>query len=72
MTVCLRKRHIVPGSSHRFGWVEEKIVVVPRIQASPKCGNNKIGLVTWRAAESKAFDAFCFNAGMLSNLFMLW
>ncbi|XP_042563425.1 lymphatic vessel endothelial hyaluronic receptor 1b isoform X2 [Clupea harengus] len=52
----------------RFGWVEEKIVVVPRIQASPKCGNNKIGLVTWRAAESKAFDAFCFNADTVTTL----
>ncbi|XP_062403425.1 lymphatic vessel endothelial hyaluronic receptor 1b [Sardina pilchardus] len=45
----------------RYGWVEEKIAVVPRIQANPKCGQNKTGLVLWRPVESKLLDVFCFS-----------
>ncbi|XP_063052470.1 lymphatic vessel endothelial hyaluronic receptor 1b [Engraulis encrasicolus] len=45
----------------RFGWVEEKIAVVPRIIANPNCGKNNVGLVLWRATEDKLFDVFCFN-----------
>ncbi|KAL2093437.1 hypothetical protein ACEWY4_010749 [Coilia grayii] len=45
----------------RFGWVEEKIAVVPRIKPSEKCGNSKTGLVVWRATEKQLFDVFCFN-----------
>ncbi len=29
--------------SHRFGWVEENIAVIPRIEKSEKCGQNKLG-----------------------------
>ncbi|XP_041965582.1 lymphatic vessel endothelial hyaluronic receptor 1b isoform X1 [Alosa sapidissima] len=45
----------------RFGWVEEKIAVAPRIQANPRCGQSKTGLVPWRAPESQLFDVFCFK-----------
>ncbi|XP_062381264.1 lymphatic vessel endothelial hyaluronic acid receptor 1a [Sardina pilchardus] len=45
----------------RFGWVDEQIAVVPRLQAVSTCGQNRTGLVTWRAAVTSLFDVFCFN-----------
>lgn len=45
----------------RFGWVDEQIAVVPRVQAKSNCGNGKTGVVVWRADPSKEFDAYCFN-----------
>uniref|UniRef100_A0A8C1VKE4 Lymphatic vessel endothelial hyaluronic receptor 1a n=1 Tax=Cyprinus carpio TaxID=7962 RepID=A0A8C1VKE4_CYPCA len=45
----------------RFGWVDEQIAVVPRIQVKSICGNGQTGVVVWRADPSKVFDAFCFN-----------
>ncbi|XP_030621014.1 lymphatic vessel endothelial hyaluronic acid receptor 1a [Chanos chanos] len=46
----------------RFGWTDEQVAVIPRVQQNPKCGNGKIGLVVWRADVNKRFDVFCFNA----------
>ncbi len=45
----------------RFGWVDEQIAVVPRVQVKSNCGNGKTGVVVWRADPSREFDAFCFN-----------
>ncbi|KAG1941292.1 lymphatic vessel endothelial hyaluronic acid receptor [Pimephales promelas] len=46
----------------RFGWIDEQIVVVPRVQVKANCGSGKTGIVVWRAHPSKEFDAFCFNS----------
>ncbi|XP_031413792.1 lymphatic vessel endothelial hyaluronic acid receptor 1a [Clupea harengus] len=45
----------------RYGWVDEQIVVIPRVEASPACGQNNTGLVLWRVPVGKHFDVFCFN-----------
>ncbi|XP_068171270.1 lymphatic vessel endothelial hyaluronic acid receptor 1a [Antennarius striatus] len=45
----------------RFGWVDEHLAVIPRRTALSNCGQNKKGLVMWRAAVTQKFDAFCFN-----------
>ncbi|KAF4101288.1 lymphatic vessel endothelial hyaluronic receptor 1b [Onychostoma macrolepis] len=45
----------------RFGWVEELIAVIPRIEKSEKCGQNKLGISVWRADFSKVFDVYCFK-----------
>ncbi|XP_057690390.1 lymphatic vessel endothelial hyaluronic acid receptor 1a [Corythoichthys intestinalis] len=45
----------------RFGWIDEHYAVIPRIKALMNCGQNKIGLLPWRAPLDKKFDVFCFN-----------
>ncbi|XP_077448619.1 lymphatic vessel endothelial hyaluronic acid receptor 1a [Stigmatopora argus] len=45
----------------RFGWIDEHYAVIPRIQALLNCGQNKVGLLPWRAPLDKKFDVFCFN-----------
>ncbi|XP_041839573.1 lymphatic vessel endothelial hyaluronic acid receptor 1a [Melanotaenia boesemani] len=45
----------------RFGWIDEHFAVIPRIHALANCGNNQIGLVSWRTPVTKKFDVFCFN-----------
>ncbi|XP_047436493.1 lymphatic vessel endothelial hyaluronic acid receptor 1a [Mugil cephalus] len=45
----------------RFGWIDEHFVVIPRIQALANCGQNRKGLVPWRAGLHQKFDVFCFN-----------
>lgn len=45
----------------RFGWTDENLAVIPRNKALVSCGQNKTGVVTWRAAVQKKFDVFCFN-----------
>ncbi|XP_026176317.1 lymphatic vessel endothelial hyaluronic acid receptor 1a [Mastacembelus armatus] len=45
----------------RFGWTDEHLAVIPRIKPLTVCGQNQIGLVTWRATVTHPFDAFCFN-----------
>ncbi|XP_035508459.1 lymphatic vessel endothelial hyaluronic acid receptor 1a [Morone saxatilis] len=45
----------------RFGWIDEHFAVIPRRKALSNCGQNKIGLVTWRASVTQKFDVFCFN-----------
>ncbi|XP_043099718.1 lymphatic vessel endothelial hyaluronic acid receptor 1a [Puntigrus tetrazona] len=46
----------------RFGWVDEQIAVVPRVQVKSNCGNGGTGVVVWRADAGRRFDAFCFNS----------
>ncbi|XP_034385551.1 lymphatic vessel endothelial hyaluronic acid receptor 1a [Cyclopterus lumpus] len=45
----------------RFGWIDEHFAVIPRIKALSNCGQNRKGLVTWRAPVTRKFDVFCFN-----------
>ncbi|XP_053275172.1 lymphatic vessel endothelial hyaluronic acid receptor 1a [Pleuronectes platessa] len=45
----------------RFGWIDEHLAVIPRIQSLSTCGQSRTGLVTWRASVTKRFDVFCFN-----------
>lgn len=45
----------------RFGWTDEHLAVIPRIRPLSNCGQNKSGLVEWRAAVNNKFDVFCFN-----------
>ncbi|XP_014852674.1 PREDICTED: lymphatic vessel endothelial hyaluronic acid receptor 1 isoform X2 [Poecilia mexicana] len=45
----------------RYGWTDEQIAVIPRIHALANCGQNKTGLVLWRAPVTNRFDVFCFN-----------
>ncbi|KAG7473721.1 hypothetical protein MATL_G00098850, partial [Megalops atlanticus] len=46
----------------RFGWIDEQIAVIPRITPSQGCGQNRVGIVVWRAIPSKLFDVFCFKS----------
>ncbi|XP_060719780.1 lymphatic vessel endothelial hyaluronic acid receptor 1a [Tachysurus vachellii] len=46
----------------KFGWINEQVAVVPRIQAKESCGKSQLGLVTWRAPVSSVFDVYCFNS----------
>ncbi|XP_067276470.1 lymphatic vessel endothelial hyaluronic receptor 1b [Pseudorasbora parva] len=45
----------------RFGWIEENIAVIPRIERNEKCGRNSSGVSVWRASVSKEFDVYCFK-----------
>ncbi|XP_056334485.1 lymphatic vessel endothelial hyaluronic receptor 1b [Danio aesculapii] len=45
----------------RFGWVEEQIAVIPRVEKNENCGKNNVGVITWRAELSKKFDVYCFK-----------
>ncbi|KAF5897481.1 lymphatic vessel endothelial hyaluronic acid receptor 1-like, partial [Clarias magur] len=46
----------------RYGWVMEKIAVIPRTKENPNCGKNKTGVIAWSALPSQLFDTFCFNS----------
>ncbi|XP_036443207.1 lymphatic vessel endothelial hyaluronic acid receptor 1a [Colossoma macropomum] len=61
------KAQVLRASTHgfetcRFGWIDEQIAVVPRIQANEVCGKGKVGVIPWRAGLSTKFDVFCFNS----------
>ncbi|XP_026786117.3 lymphatic vessel endothelial hyaluronic acid receptor 1a [Pangasianodon hypophthalmus] len=45
----------------RFGWIDEQVTVIPRIQPKDSCGQGRVGIITWRSALSSLFDVFCFN-----------
>lgn len=45
----------------RFGWVEEQIAVIPRVEKNENCGKNNVGVITWRAEISRKFDVYCFK-----------
>ncbi|XP_037696795.1 lymphatic vessel endothelial hyaluronic acid receptor 1 [Choloepus didactylus] len=45
-----------------YGWVEDKVSVIPRILSNPKCGKNGIGVLVWRASLSQKFKAYCYNS----------
>ncbi|XP_041074025.1 lymphatic vessel endothelial hyaluronic acid receptor 1-like [Polyodon spathula] len=61
------KGHVKKASEHgletcRFGWIVENVAVVPRIKPLPNCGQNRSGVLEWRAPLEKLFDAYCFNS----------
>ncbi|XP_003639831.1 lymphatic vessel endothelial hyaluronic acid receptor 1 [Canis lupus baileyi] len=45
-----------------YGWVADKLLVIPRILPNPKCGKNGIGVLVWRNSLSKKFLAYCYNS----------
>uniref|UniRef100_A0A8C2KPT9 Lymphatic vessel endothelial hyaluronic receptor 1b n=1 Tax=Cyprinus carpio TaxID=7962 RepID=A0A8C2KPT9_CYPCA len=45
----------------RYGWVEEQIAVIPRIEKNENCGKNNLGVIAWTADISKMFDVYCFK-----------
>ncbi|XP_066541728.1 lymphatic vessel endothelial hyaluronic receptor 1b [Hoplias malabaricus] len=45
----------------RFGWIKEQIAVIPRIVANEKCGQKRVGVITWAVPVSRPFEVFCFN-----------
>ncbi|KAJ8340199.1 hypothetical protein SKAU_G00348320 [Synaphobranchus kaupii] len=49
----------------RFGWIDEQIAVIPRINPSMTCGKNGTGVIIWRALVTTLFDVFCFNSSAL-------
>ncbi|KAK2842691.1 hypothetical protein Q5P01_012891 [Channa striata] len=51
----------------KYGWIEEKVGVIPRLKSDKKCGRGKTGVVTWFASQSMKFGAFCFNASDLED-----
>ncbi|KAI7814367.1 lymphatic vessel endothelial hyaluronic acid receptor 1a [Triplophysa rosa] len=60
------KAQVVEAQKHgletcRFGWIDEQIAVVPRVQVKSNCGSGEVGVVAWRADVNTKFDVFCFN-----------
>ncbi|XP_055365865.1 lymphatic vessel endothelial hyaluronic receptor 1b isoform X2 [Betta splendens] len=51
----------------KFGWIHERIAVVPRLKSDHNCGQGKTGLVLWFAAEDKKFAVYCFRASDLEE-----
>nr|XP_033784533.1 lymphatic vessel endothelial hyaluronic acid receptor 1 [Geotrypetes seraphini] len=45
-----------------YGWVSDRVGIISRIQPNTKCGQNKTGIVRWRADISKSFHTYCFNS----------
>ncbi|KAK7811628.1 hypothetical protein U0070_006064 [Myodes glareolus] len=45
-----------------YGWVGDRISVIPRIFPNPKCGKNGVGVLIWNASPSLKFRAYCHNA----------
>lgn len=45
-----------------YGWVGERISVIPRIFPNPKCGKNGVGVLSWKASPNQKFRAYCHNA----------
>lgn len=58
--------------SHRYGWIEEQIAVIPRIERNEKCGQNSSGVTPWRASISRKFDVYCFKpaGNYMFNMFL--
>ncbi|KTG00218.1 hypothetical protein cypCar_00009185 [Cyprinus carpio] len=47
----------------RFGWIDEQIAVIPRVQAKANCGSGKTGVVVWHANPSTKFEVFYISLG---------
>lgn len=45
-----------------YGWVAERISVIPRIFSNPKCGKNGVGVLIWNVSPSLKIRAYCYNA----------
>uniref|UniRef100_A0A4W6FXV0 Link domain-containing protein n=1 Tax=Lates calcarifer TaxID=8187 RepID=A0A4W6FXV0_LATCA len=51
----------------RYGWIAEKIAVIPRLISEEKCGKGNTGLVLWYARAESKFGAYCFSASDLEE-----
>ncbi|XP_041652122.1 lymphatic vessel endothelial hyaluronic receptor 1b [Cheilinus undulatus] len=51
----------------KFGWIAERVAVVPRLTTDEKCGRGKTGVVRWAASTDTKFGVFCFNASDLEE-----
>uniref|UniRef100_A0A8C2DWW0 Lymphatic vessel endothelial hyaluronic receptor 1a n=1 Tax=Cyprinus carpio TaxID=7962 RepID=A0A8C2DWW0_CYPCA len=49
----------------RFGWIDEQIAVIPRVQAKSNCGSGKTGVVVWHANPSTKFEVFYISLGAI-------
>lgn len=45
-----------------YGWVDNVVLIIPRINANPKCGKNGVGVITWSNAPSRKSGAYCYNS----------
>lgn len=45
-----------------YGWVADKFLVIPRINANPKCGKNGVGVLIWRGSLNLKYKAYCYNS----------
>uniref|UniRef100_A0A4W4F463 Link domain-containing protein n=1 Tax=Electrophorus electricus TaxID=8005 RepID=A0A4W4F463_ELEEL len=55
----------------RYGWVKEQIAVIPRTEKNEKCGQNKVGVITWAASPNTSFDVFCFSLTGIIIIFII-
>ncbi|XP_040894722.1 lymphatic vessel endothelial hyaluronic receptor 1b [Toxotes jaculatrix] len=51
----------------KFGWVAEKIAVIPRRTSAKTCGDGKTGVVPWFAPAERQFGVFCFSGSDLEE-----
>ncbi|XP_042352186.1 lymphatic vessel endothelial hyaluronic receptor 1b isoform X2 [Plectropomus leopardus] len=51
----------------KFGWIAERIAVVPRLTSDKNCGKGNTGVVLWYAKPEQMFGVFCFNASDLEE-----
>ncbi|CAG5957602.1 unnamed protein product, partial [Menidia menidia] len=52
----------------KYGWVADRIAVVPRLVSDRRCGQGNTGVVAWSAPLTKMFGVFCFNSSALADL----
>ncbi|XP_072905233.1 uncharacterized protein [Hemitrygon akajei] len=45
----------------RYGWIQEKLVALPRVHAHPSCGRNNTGVYTISRPLSSKYDVFCYK-----------
>lgn len=45
-----------------YGWVDNVVLIIPRINANPKCGRNGVGVIAWSNAPSRKSGAYCYNS----------
>ncbi|XP_036046644.1 lymphatic vessel endothelial hyaluronic acid receptor 1 [Onychomys torridus] len=45
-----------------YGWIGERVTVIPRLIPNPKCGKNGKGVLIWKAHPNQKFRAYCHNS----------
>ncbi|KAG9328409.1 hypothetical protein JZ751_014042 [Albula glossodonta] len=65
--VIATKNQVEEAHRNGFGWIAEKIAVLPRIIKSKKCGQDRVGVITWNSIPTRLFDAFCFNVSVATT-----
>lgn len=46
----------------RYGWIDDNLLVIPRLTAYVKCANNHVGLYVQHPNITTQWDVFCYNA----------